>query len=67
MPRVNIETGKLIEREEFTGPNPEKQLQQYLKKYLNLFLQSHYLKSSYKIPGGEIDTLAITEEGNRRD
>lgn len=64
MPRVNIETGKLIEKEEFTGSNPEKQLQQYLEKYLNLFLQSHYLKSYYKIPGGEIDTLAITEEGN---
>jgi len=64
MPRVNIGTGKLIEREEFTGPNPEKQLQQYVEIYLNLFLQSHYLKSYYKIPGGEIDTLAITEEGN---
>lgn len=64
MPRINIETGKLIEREEFTGPNPEKQLQQYIEKYLNLFLQSHYLKNFYKIPGGEIDTLAITEEGN---
>lgn len=64
MPRVNMETGRLIEREEFTGPNPEKQLQQYAERYLNLFLQSHYLKSYYKIPGGEIDTLAITEERN---
>lgn len=64
MPRVNMKTGRLIEREEFTGPNPEKQLQQYAERYLNLFLQSHYLKSYYKIPGGEIDTLAITEEGN---
>jgi CRP-like cAMP-binding protein len=30
---------------------------------LNLFFQSHHLKSFYKIPGGEIDTLAITEDG----
>lgn len=64
MTRVNIKSGKLIEKEEFSGPNPEKQLQQYVEKHLNLFLQSHYLKSFYKIPGGEIDTLAVTEEGN---
>lgn len=64
MPRVNIKTGKLIEKEEFSGSNPERQLQTYVDKHLNLFLQSHHLKSFYKIPGGEIDTLAITEEGN---
>lgn len=64
MTRVNIKSGKIIEKEEFTGPNPEKQLQQYVEKYLNLFFQSFLLKSFYKIPGGEIDTLAVTEEGN---
>nr|QNO52410.1 hypothetical protein IAKEDICC_00032 [Methanosarcinales archaeon ANME-1 ERB6] len=34
MPRVNMKTGRLIEREEFTGPNPEKQPQQYVERYL---------------------------------
>lgn len=64
MTRVNIQTGKVIEKEEFSGQNPEKQLQQYVEKYLNSFFQSYLLRSFYKIPGGEIDTLAITEEGN---
>ena len=64
MPRVNIQTGKIIEEEKFTSPNPEKELQSFVEDYLNLFFQSYLLKSLYKIPGGEIDTLAVTEEGN---
>ena len=64
MTRVNIKTGKIIEKEEFSGSNPEKQLQQYVENYLHQFFQSFHLKSFYKIPGGEIDTLAITEDGN---
>jgi predicted transport protein len=64
MTRVNIKTGKIIEKQEFTGPNPEKQLQQYIEKYLLHFFHCHYLKNFYKIPGGEIDTLAVSEDGN---
>ena len=63
MVRINIKTGKIIEKQEFKGGNPEKQLQDYVEKYLNEFLHVHFLKHFYRIPGGEIDTLAITEEG----
>lgn len=63
MPRVNLKTGKIIEEEEFTSSTPERELQKYVEKHLNLFFQSFHLKSFYKIPGGEMDTLAITEEG----
>lgn len=63
MPRVNLKSGKIIKEEEFKSSTPEKELQKYIEKHLNLFLQSFYLKSFYKIPGGEIDTLAITEDG----
>ncbi|MCB9362054.1 hypothetical protein H6504_01335 [Candidatus Woesearchaeota archaeon] len=64
MVRINTKTGEIIEEKEFTGSNPEKQLQTYIEKYLLNILHCHFLKSLYKIPGGEIDTLAITEEGN---
>jgi len=63
MPRVNLKTGKIIEEEQFKSKAPERELQKYVEKHLNLFFQSYLLKSFYKIPGGEIDTLAITEEG----
>lgn len=63
MPRVNLKTGKIIEEEQFKSKTPERELQKYVEKHLNLFFQSYLLKSFYKIPGGEIDTLAITEEG----
>jgi len=63
MVRVNIKTGEIIEREEFKGSNPEKQLQTYIEKHINNIFHCHHLKSYYKIPGGEIDTLAITEDG----
>ena len=63
MARVNLKTGKIIEAEEFKSSTPEKELQIQVENHLNLFFQSHLLKSFYKIPGGEIDTLAITEEG----
>lgn len=63
MPRVNLKTGKVIEEDEFKSSSPEKELQKYVEKHLNLFFQSYYLKGFYKIPGGEIDTLAITEDG----
>ncbi|TAL61424.1 MAG: hypothetical protein EPN85_04865 [Bacteroidetes bacterium] len=64
MARINTKTGKIIERQEFSGTNPEKQLQQYVEKFLYEHFQTYHLKSFYKIPGGEIDTLAITEDGN---
>ena len=63
MPRVNLKTGKIIEEEKFKSSTPEKELQKYIEKHLDLFFQSIYLKNFYKIPGGEIDTLAITEDG----
>jgi len=63
MVRINITAGKIIEKQEFTGSNPEKQLQNYVEKYLFQFFHSYFLKNFYKIPGGEIDTLAITEDG----
>lgn len=63
MPRVNLKTGKIIAEEEFSSSTPEKELQKYVEKHINLFFQSIQLKSFYKIPGGEIDTLAITEDG----
>lgn len=63
MARINIKTGKIIERQEFTGSNPEQQLQSYIEKHLNQFFHCYFLKNFFKIPGGEIDTLAITEDG----
>lgn len=64
MTRINLKTGKLIKPQEFIGGNPERQLQTYVEEYLNELLKCFFLKSLYKIPGGEIDTLAITEDGN---
>lgn len=63
MTRVNLKTGKVIEEEKFKSSTPEKELQKYVEKHLSSFFQSIHLKSFYKIPGGEIDTLAITEDG----
>ena len=64
MARINLKTGKIIKPQEFSGGNPEHQLQKYIESYLNQFFQCYFLKSFYKIPSGEIDTLAITEDGN---
>ncbi len=64
MTRINLQTGKIIKPQEFSGGDPEHQLQKYTEKNLNHFFQCHYLKSFYKIPSGVIDTLAITEDGN---
>jgi|TARA_B100002003_G_scaffold167001_1_gene155091 predicted transport protein len=64
MTRVNLKTGTVIKPQEFLGGDPEHQLQKYVEKHLNQFFQCHYLKNFYKIQGGEIDTLAITEDGN---
>lgn len=63
MTRVNIKTGTVIKKQEFLGSNPEKQLQQYIERFLPQFFQCYLLKSLHRIPGGEIDTLAITEDG----
>lgn len=63
MVRINIKTGDIIEKQEFSGGNPEKQLQGYTEGHLGQFFRCYLLKSFYKIPGGEIDTLAITEDG----
>ena len=63
MVRINIKTGALIEKLEFSGGNPEKQLQKYIEKYLQKYFQCYLLRSFYKIPGGEIDTLSLTEDG----
>lgn len=63
MARINLKTGKLIKPQEFKGGNPEKQLQEYIEAYLLEFLQCYFLKNFYRIPGGEIDTLAISEDG----
>lgn len=64
MTRINLKTGKIIKPQEFSGGNPEHQLQKYIENYLNPIFQCYFLKSFYKIPSGEIDTLAITEDGN---
>ncbi|PKN01250.1 MAG: hypothetical protein CVU77_06095 [Elusimicrobia bacterium HGW-Elusimicrobia-1] len=64
MARINLKTGKIIKPQEFSGGNPEHQLQKYIESYLNQLLQCYFLKSFHKIPSGEIDTLAITEDGN---
>lgn len=64
MARINLQTGKIIKPQEFSGSDPEHQLQKYTEKHLNQFFQAYHLKSWYKIPSGEIDTLAITEDGN---
>jgi len=63
MTRINLKTGKLIKLQQFKGGNPERQLQFYVEKHIRELLQCYFLKSFYKIPGGEIDTLAITEDG----
>jgi len=63
MTRINIKTGNIIEQQEFTGKNPEKQLQNYVEKYLYKYFNCYFLRSLYQIPGGEIDTLTITEDG----
>lgn len=63
MARVNLLDGSIIEEEEFTSSTPEKELQKWVEKYLFQFFNCYYLKSFYKIPGGEIDTLAISEDG----
>lgn len=63
MVRINLKTGKTIEPQEFKGNDPEKQLQTYIEKYLQELFHCHFLKNFYKVPGGEIDTLAITEDG----
>lgn len=63
MVRINLKTGKTIEPQEFKGNDPEKQLQKYIEKYLDRLFRSHFLRNFYSIPGGEIDTLAITEDG----
>lgn len=63
MTRINLKTGKLIKPQQFKGGNPERQLQLYVEKNLRGFLKCHFLKNFYNIPGGEIDTLAITEDG----
>jgi hypothetical protein len=63
MVRINIKTGEVIEKQEFSGGQPERQLQKYLENYLQKFFNCYYLKSFYKIPSGEIDTLALTEDG----
>ena len=64
MTRINLKTGTVIKPQEFSGGNPERQLQTYIEKYLNQLFQCYCLKSFYQIPSGEIDTLAITEDGN---
>ncbi len=64
MARINLKTGTVIKPQEFKGGNPERQLQGYIEKYLHEIFQCHFLKNFYKISGGEIDTLSITEEGN---
>ena len=63
MVRINTKSGEIIEEQEFQGGNAEKQLQSYVEKHLDKIFGSCFLKSFYAIPGGEIDTLAITEEG----
>lgn len=63
MVRINLKTGDIIKEQEFKGGNPEKQLQKLVEKHLNSFFECNLLKSFYKIPNGEIDTLAITEDG----
>lgn len=64
MVRINIKTGIIIRPQEFKGRDPEKQLKAYIEKHLNQFFQCYFLKSFHPIPSGEIDTLAITEDGN---
>lgn len=63
MVRINLKTGKIINPQDFKGENPEKQLQTYVEKHIEHFFQCYFLKNFYKIPGGEIDTLAVTEDG----
>ena len=64
MAKINLKTGKVIKPQEFGGGNPEHQLQKCAEGYLREHFQCYYLKSFYQIPNGEIDTLAITEDGN---
>ena len=64
MTRINLSTGKIIKPEEFKGGNPERQLQTYIEKYIGSIFECCKLKSFYNISGGQIDTLAITREGN---
>lgn len=63
MVRLNIKTGDLIAEQEFRGGNPEKQLQEIVEKHLEQFFHCRFLDRLYNIPGGQIDTLAITEDG----
>lgn len=64
MARINLKTGKVIKPQEFSGGNQEHQLQKCTETYLREHFQCYFLKSFYQIPNGEIDTLAITEDGN---
>lgn len=63
MVRINLKTGDIIKKQEFKGGSPEKKLQEFVEKHLNSFLGCHLLKSLYRIPDGQIDTLAVTEDG----
>ncbi len=63
MARINLKTGEIIKKQEFIGGSPERQLQEFVEKHLKSFFGCHLLRSFYKIPNGEIDTLAITEDG----
>lgn len=63
MVRINLETGEIIKKQEFAGGNPERQLQTFVEEYIKSFFGCHFLRNFYTIPGGEIDTLTITEEG----
>lgn len=63
MVRINLKTGDIIKEQEFKGGNPEKQLQKLVEKHLNSFFGCYLLKSLHQIPNGEIDTLAVSEDG----
>lgn len=63
MVRINLKTGKVIEEIEFSGPSAEKKLQKIVEEHMPKLLHAYFLKSFHSIPGGEIDTLAITEDG----
>ncbi|MBU3897076.1 MAG: hypothetical protein KJ697_04055 [Nanoarchaeota archaeon] len=63
MARINTKTGDIIKEITFAGTKGEAELQGIIEKYLPQLLKAYLIRSKYKMPKGEIDTLALSEDG----
>jgi len=63
MVRINTKTSEIIKELTFEGQKGEEELQNLVEKHLPQLLKAFVIKSKQRIPNGEIDTLAISEDG----